>query len=438
MTVRDYSTTANDNTSIEGIALADTMLANALDNAIRQAMADTAELLLDIAAPTATTGSSNAYVLATTGTVTSYADKLRLVIRPNFSNTGACTINVDSLGAIDIKIYTSSGIGNPASGQIQSGGVYDLIYVSALSDFVLLNPAPSASSAISNVVEDTTPQLGGMLDVNGSGIGDGTDEILLFSEASTPVNEITVGNADTGAAPTIAATGDDTNIDLSIAPKGSGTVDITDPDFVLGSDADGDVYYRSGGQLVRLAKGTADQVLTMNSGATAPEWAAGGSEWEYVDDMYDSGVDGTVASIESSAMADGYEYRFVFLDISGPNSTVSFQIEFYRETDATYHASTQNMGAEMSASADDLFGFLEFKDSRQSKNQHEYILGANEDSNASPTTNGIVRYDPTDNFAYVGGMILFTTAQKISKIRGSFTAGNIEDGVIEMWRRPAA
>jgi len=39
------------------------------------------------------------------------------------------------------------------------------------------------------------------------------------------------------------------------------------------SVAAGDVFYWDGSAVVRLAKGTAGQVLTMNSGATAPEWA---------------------------------------------------------------------------------------------------------------------------------------------------------------------
>ncbi len=38
--------------------------------------------------------------------------------------------------------------------------------------------------------------------------------------------------------------------------------------------AQGDVLYHDGSDLVKLAKGTAGQVLTMNAGATAPEWAA--------------------------------------------------------------------------------------------------------------------------------------------------------------------
>ena len=44
--------------------------------------------------------------------------------------------------------------------------------------------------------------------------------------------------------------------------------------FVLGSDADGDMYYRASSKLARLAKGTAYQHLGVNSGATAPEWQA--------------------------------------------------------------------------------------------------------------------------------------------------------------------
>ena len=42
----------------------------------------------------------------------------------------------------------------------------------------------------------------------------------------------------------------------------------------MGSDAAGDVLYFNGTDYARLAKGAADEVLTMNTGATAPEWAA--------------------------------------------------------------------------------------------------------------------------------------------------------------------
>ena len=42
----------------------------------------------------------------------------------------------------------------------------------------------------------------------------------------------------------------------------------------MGSDAAGDVLYFNGTDYARLAKGSADEVLTMNTGATAPEWAS--------------------------------------------------------------------------------------------------------------------------------------------------------------------
>ena len=44
--------------------------------------------------------------------------------------------------------------------------------------------------------------------------------------------------------------------------------------LTLASQAAGDIMYYNGTDWIRLAKGTADQVLTMNDGATAPNWEA--------------------------------------------------------------------------------------------------------------------------------------------------------------------
>jgi hypothetical protein len=44
--------------------------------------------------------------------------------------------------------------------------------------------------------------------------------------------------------------------------------------IALSSQAAGDIMYYNGTAWVRLAKGTASQLLAMNSGATAPEWVA--------------------------------------------------------------------------------------------------------------------------------------------------------------------
>jgi len=82
-----------------------------------------------------------------------------------------------------------------------------------------------------DLVEDTTPQLGGDLDANGNNIlidggnsiNDENDlEQIKFATTASAVNEFTVTNAATGNAPEISATGGDTNIDLNLTPKGIG------------------------------------------------------------------------------------------------------------------------------------------------------------------------------------------------------------------------
>jgi hypothetical protein len=49
----------------------------------------------------------------------------------------------------------------------------------------------------------------------------------------------------------------------------------TGSNLAIGSDADGDMYYRASSVLARLAKGAENYKLFMNAGATAPEWADG-------------------------------------------------------------------------------------------------------------------------------------------------------------------
>jgi hypothetical protein len=132
------------------------------------------------------------------------------------------------------------------------------------------------SGGITDLVQDTTPQLGGMLDVNGQSIGDGTLELVKFAETASAVNEITVTNSATGNAPEIAATGDDTNIDLKLTPKGTGKLNLDGIKFpnadgtanqVLKTDGSGNLSFTT-----LVSDGTADwdtSVKTTGFTATA-------------------------------------------------------------------------------------------------------------------------------------------------------------------------
>ena len=86
-------------------------------------------------------------------------------------------------------------------------------------------------TAFTDLSSDITPQLAGTLDANGNNIiidggnsilDESSNEQIKFTTTGSAVNEFTVANAATGNAPSISATGGDSNIDLNLTPKGVG------------------------------------------------------------------------------------------------------------------------------------------------------------------------------------------------------------------------
>ncbi len=108
-----------------------------------------------------------------------------------------------------------------------------------------------------------------MLDVNGQSIGDGTLELVKFAETASAVNEITVTNSATGNAPEIAATGDDTNIDLKLTPKGTGKLNLDGIKFPNADGSSGQALTTDGSGVLSFstisADGTADWDTTVKT-----------------------------------------------------------------------------------------------------------------------------------------------------------------------------
>jgi len=86
-------------------------------------------------------------------------------------------------------------------------------------------------TAFTELSSDFSPQLSGTLDANGNNIiidggnsilDESSNEQIKFVTTGSAVNEFTLTNAATGNAPSIAATGGDSNIDLTLTPKGVG------------------------------------------------------------------------------------------------------------------------------------------------------------------------------------------------------------------------
>ena len=95
------------------------------------------------------------------------------------------------------------------------------------------NPNITAVEFGGDVVDDTSPQLGGNLDTNSfmidfdddHGIRDENgNEQLQFQTTSSAVNHFDITNAATGNNPSISAVGGDTNISINLIPKGTGEV----------------------------------------------------------------------------------------------------------------------------------------------------------------------------------------------------------------------
>jgi hypothetical protein len=102
----------------------------------------------------------------------------------------------------------------------------------------------------------TSPKIGtSILDTNGN-------QLALLTATSSAVNEFTIANAATGNDPTLSATGDDSNIDIAIKPKGTG-------ETVVGTGAADATVTSSGAHnlILDTNSGTNSGTITITDGA---------------------------------------------------------------------------------------------------------------------------------------------------------------------------
>ena len=101
-----------------------------------------------------TTGSTNAYVLTLAPAITAYAAGQRFSFKASFTNTGAATLNVSTVGAQSLVKGVSTAL---VAGDIVSGQVYDAIYDGTNFQIdVQTNPVESLTIALSDEVSALT------------------------------------------------------------------------------------------------------------------------------------------------------------------------------------------------------------------------------------------------------------------------------------------
>ena len=155
-------------------------------------------------------------VIELTGTITG---NVSVIIPDGIEKT--YLVKNATTGAYTVQIKTTSGTG-PTFAAADKG--IKLVYS---------NGTDVIDSALQNLSSDYAPTLSANLDTNAKNIiidstygiiDENANEQIKFTTTASATNEITIANAAAGNAPVISATGGDTNVGLTLTPKGTGRI----------------------------------------------------------------------------------------------------------------------------------------------------------------------------------------------------------------------
>jgi len=168
------------------------------------------------------------------------ADNTKLQIRNTSSNVSIHAIDPDDSTANVNLVLESQGTGGRVLIRDASGGS-SVIIGDDDSSLTVSGGASSSSDAGDIVIKGgngtSSNASGDAIIKGGTGgsaegkvkITDSSDnEIAIFERTASAVNEFTFTNNATGSNPSMAATGDDTNISIQLTPKGNGLVIVPD------------------------------------------------------------------------------------------------------------------------------------------------------------------------------------------------------------------
>jgi len=206
----------------------------------------------------ALTGKAQNRVLKLTGTITGNQIVTFPLLTENFY-----IIENGTTGAFTVQLKAVSGSGATVTFATDDKG-YKFIYLDGVAtntgvfEAVLGGTGDVTLNGVQTLTNKTltSPKIGtSILDTNGA-------ELFKLTATSSAVNELTYANAATGNKPTLTASGDDTNIGVSIQPKGSGQITLDALTFPA-------------------ADGSADQFLKTDGGGNLSFSAvSGGTQWQ--------------------------------------------------------------------------------------------------------------------------------------------------------------
>jgi hypothetical protein len=217
------------------------------------------------------TGAANAFVVTLAQVPSGYVDGLLIVMLPITTNTGACTVNVNSLGVKSIKMPDST---DPISGEIRTGVPVEMRYSTVTGYCHLLKSTISFTSA-ADVAHGGT----GLTTLTAGGIicGNGTSSVQIVSPGLT--TQILVG----GGASAVPVWGTDIptavtigsayvyrvgGTDVSVADGGTGRSTGTTAYALIATGT------TATGAQQTLAAGATTEILVGGGASALPVWTA--------------------------------------------------------------------------------------------------------------------------------------------------------------------
>ncbi len=117
-------------------------------------------------------GSTDAYACSLAKTITAYQNGTRYIFKANTSNTGAATLNLNTIGAVSLVKYVGGAAQALEDNDIRAGGTYEVLYDG--TDFQVLSVLGNGGTTYT-LPTATADTLGGAkvgpgLSIDGSGI----------------------------------------------------------------------------------------------------------------------------------------------------------------------------------------------------------------------------------------------------------------------------